>query len=168
MDFRGLQTIIRADHAAKGKRSDRLTVDIFRLGQFACEKKSRIALYLAYRAIDMVWVRMIVGAELPPTVKAGPGLRLRHWGRGVILHPAAVIGDDAFIYHRVTIGVSKEGTPVIGNGVYIGAGATIIGGISIGDRVKIGAGTVVTKAVPDDSTVVGPSSRVLSSLPEGT
>jgi serine O-acetyltransferase len=166
MDFRGLQDIIRADHAAKGKRSDRLTVDIFRVGQFTHEKKSRFFLHLAYRLIDMVWTRMIVGAELPPTVKAGPGLRLRHWGRGIIFHPATIIGDNAFIYHRVTIGVSKNGIPTVGNDVYVGAGATIIGDLHVGDRVKIGAGAVLTKSVPDDSTVVGSSARVFSSIPD--
>jgi len=161
MDIRGLLDIIRADHAAKGKRSDHLTVDIFRLGQYTREKKSRLPAHLAYRVIDMIWVRMIVGAELPPTVVAGPGLRLRHWGRGIILHPKSVIGDNAFIYHRVTIGVSKEGTPVIGDDVYIGAGATVIGGITVGDQARIGAGAVVVRDVPDKASVGGVPARII-------
>lgn len=155
MDFRGLRDIIRADHAAKGKRSDRLTVDIFRIGQYTHEKKSRRVLHLAYRVIDMVWVRMVVGAELPPTVKAGPGLRLRHWGRGIIFHPNAIIGDNAFIYHQVTIGVDKEKTPIIGDNVYIGAKASIVGGVTVGDNVRIGAHAAVVKDIPSNATAVG-------------
>ena len=105
---------------------------------------------------------MIVGAELPPAAQVGPGLRLPHWGRGVILHPRTVIGRNAFIYHGVTIGESKGWTPVIGDDVYIGARATIVGDVTVGDRVRIGAGAVVVRDVASDSSAVGVPARTAS------
>jgi serine O-acetyltransferase len=60
------------------------------------------------------------------------GLTLRHGGRGVIIHSAARIGAGAVIYHRVTIGQRDPGVPVIGDRVYIGTGASVIGGLKVG------------------------------------
>lgn len=148
----------RADRRAPGKRSDRLTVDVYRFGQYAAARPHRRPLRAAYRIIDMLWTRIIVGAEIPRTVQAGPGLVVRHWGRGIIMHPDVKIGSNAHIYHRVTIGVGPDGAvPTLGDRVYIGTGATIIGGIRVGDDAKIGAGAVVFRDVPDGATIVGAS-----------
>lgn len=65
------------------------------------------------------------------------------------------IGCNCTILHNVTIGAGRGGAPTIGDNVYIGAGAIIIGDIKIGDNVKVGAGAVVFKDVPSNSTVVG-------------
>lgn len=153
--IRELIVTIRADTSAKGPRSDLLTVFVFRVGQYAVARKRRLLVYALYRVVDMVWTRMIVGAELPPTVTAGPGLRLRHWGRGIILHPDVLLGPNVCIYHRVTIGTNGRGVPALGDRVYVGAGASLIGPIAIGDRARIGAGAVVTADVPAGSTAVG-------------
>ena len=75
---------------------------------------------------------------------------------GIMIHSGASIGTDCIIMHQVTIGERHlgYGVPHIGNGVFIGAGAKILGNITIGDNVKIGANAVVTIDVPSDSTVV--------------
>lgn len=63
--------------------------------------------------------------------------------------------------HGVTIGAEKEQSPILGNNIFIGAGAKIIGGVRIGDNVKIGANAVVVKDVPDNATVVGVPARII-------
>lgn len=78
-----------------------------------------------------------------------------HGLNGIIIHMKSVIGENATIYHQVTIASSKGGTPIIGDNVVIGTGAKIIGGVHIGNNVKIGANAVVVKDIPDNCTVVG-------------
>ena len=91
----------------------------------------------------------------------GPGFILMH-GFGVVLNGAAKIGSNCMMLHNVTIGtVHGDDFPVIGNNVYIGAGAIILGDVHIGNNVKIGAGAIVVDDVPDDSTVVGEKAHVV-------
>ncbi len=86
-------------------------------------------------------------------------------GMGVVIGETTEIGDDVLIYQNVTLGgTGKEKGkrhPTIGNNCVIGTGAKVLGGIVIGDNVKIGAGSVVVKSVPDNSTVVGIPGRVV-------
>lgn len=147
--------VILSDARAKGPRSDLPGVVVFRVGQYARARKRRLPLYLAYRVVDMVWLRMIAGAEIPARATIGPGLRLRHWGRGIVIHPDARIGSNACLYHRVTIGTNGKGVPTLGDKVYVGVGATIIGPVVIGDGARIGAGAVVTADVAPGTTAVG-------------
>lgn len=164
LSLQGLRDIMQADNRAEPHRSDRLTVHIFRFGQYAYGRRSRAAARIVYLVLDFVWVRCIVGAELPPSASIGPGLRLRHWGRGIILHRKTVLGSNASLYHRVTIGESHGGkTPVIGDDFYAGTGSTILGGIVVGDGVKVGAGAVLVKDVGDNEVVVGAPARNLGS-----
>lgn len=86
---------------------------------------------------------------------------LPHGLNGIIVSHNAVIGANCVIFHQVTIGEGKNGAPVIGDNVRIGAGAKIIGGIRVGSNVKIGAGCVVAKDVPDNATVVSAEARVI-------
>ena len=80
---------------------------------------------------------------------------------GIVVSHNAVIGKNATIFHQVTIGEGKGGAPIIGDNVYIGAGAKIIGGIKLGNNVNIGANCVVFMDVPDNSTVVLPKPRII-------
>lgn len=89
-------------------------------------------------------------------------------GKGLIFHhgfstmvSANTIGENCHIYQQVTIGNEKGGCPTIGNNVIIYAGAKVIGGISIGDDVVIGANSVVTKDIPSHSIVVGIPARII-------
>ena len=89
----------------------------------------------------------------------GAGFRMPHLN-GIFIHNNAILGDDCTVFHQVTIGANEHKieygkAPRMGNRVYIGAGAKVIGDIVIGDDVRIGANAVVTKDVPCGMTVVG-------------
>ena len=86
---------------------------------------------------------------------------LPHGLYGIVISHNAVIGKNATIYHQVTIGGVRGKDPVIGANVYIGAGAKIIGGIHIGDNVRIGAGCVVAVDIPDNCTVVCQKPKII-------
>ena len=98
------------------------------------------------------------GIEIHPGAKIGKGLFIDH-GTGVVIGETAIIGDNVTLFHGVTLGgTGKEKGkrhPTIGNNVFIGTGAKLLGNITIGDNVKIGANAVVLKDVPSNTTVVG-------------
>jgi serine O-acetyltransferase len=101
--------------------------------------------------------------EIHPGATIGDRLFIDH-GAGVVIGETAIIGDDCTFYHGVTLGGqgdTKDGRrhPQIGNGVVIGAGAVILGPITVGDNAKIGAGAVVVKDVPASATAVGVPAR---------
>lgn len=108
--------------------------------------------------------RFFTGIEIHPGAIIGQGLFIDH-GMGVVIGETAEVGDNVTLYQGVTLGgTGKEKGkrhPTIGNNVFIGSGAKILGSIKVGDNVKIGAGSVVTKPVPNDSTVVGVPGRVV-------
>jgi serine O-acetyltransferase len=102
--------------------------------------------------------RLLTGIEIHPAAQVGRRLFIDH-GMGVVVGETSVIGDDVLIYQGVTLGgTGKEHGkrhPTIGNGVSIGAGAKVLGNITVGDNSRIGAGSVVLRSVPENSTVVG-------------
>lgn len=108
--------------------------------------------------------RFLTGIEIHPGAKIGHRFFIDH-GMGVVIGETAEIGDDVLIYQGVTLGGTghEKGKrhPTIGNRVVIGTGAKVLGGIYIGDNVKIGAGSVVVKSVPGNSTVVGIPGRIV-------
>jgi serine O-acetyltransferase len=103
-------------------------------------------------------VRIYSGLELPAKAQIGPGLFVTHFGPTVI-HAYTVAGRNLTLEHGVTIGEGPTGVPRIGNDVYIGAGAKVINGITIGDYASVGAGAVVVKDVPAHCVVVGVPAR---------
>ena len=104
------------------------------------------------------------GIEIHPGAIIGKGFFIDH-GHGVIIGETAVIGDNVTLYQGVTLGgTGKEKGkrhPTIGNNVMISAGAKVLGSFSVGENSKIGAGSVVVKPVPPNSTVVGIPGRVV-------
>ena len=102
--------------------------------------------------------RFWTGIEIHPAAKIGKNLFIDH-GMGVVIGETAVIGDNCTIYQGATLGgTGKEREkrhPTLLNNVVVGAGAKVLGNITIGNNVKIGANSVVLKDVPDDCTVVG-------------
>ncbi len=108
--------------------------------------------------------RTITGIEIHPGATIGRRCFIDH-GMGVVIGETSEIGDDVLLYQGVTLGGTGKDTgkrhPTIGNGVVIGTGAKILGNIRIGDFVKVGAGSVVVRPVPDHSTVVGVPGRVV-------
>ena len=118
-------------------------------------------LRVPHRLVNTVVLRAILGVDLPPQARVGPGLRLHHFGRGVAIHKRAVIGRDAEIFQNVAIGERDDsGEPVIGDRVLIGAGACILGGIVLGDDVRVGANAVVLDDVPTGGRAIGPKATI--------
>lgn len=113
--------------------------------------------FLSARFLSQV-ARALTGIEIHPGAKIGRRLFIDH-GLGVVIGETATVGDDVTMYQGVTLGgTGKEHGkrhPTIGDGVVIGGGAKILGNIVIGRNCRIGAGSVVLRNVPDDSTVVG-------------
>lgn len=108
--------------------------------------------------------RQLTGIEIHPGAKIGRGLFIDH-GMGVVIGETAEIGDHVTIYQGAVLGgTGKERGkrhPTIGNNVVISAGAKVLGGFKVGDNVKIGAGSVVLREVPPNTTVVGVPGRVV-------
>jgi serine O-acetyltransferase len=108
--------------------------------------------------------RFLTGVEIHPGAKIGRRFFIDH-GMGVVIGETTEIGDDVLLYQGVVLGgVSRERIkrhPTIGNRVVIGAGATLLGPIKVGDGAKIGAGSVVINDVPAGATVVGVPGRAV-------
>jgi serine O-acetyltransferase len=108
--------------------------------------------------------RALTGIEIHPGATIGRRFFIDH-GMGIVIGETSEIGDDVLMYQNVTLGgTGKEAGkrhPTIGNEVVIGTGAKILGNIRIGDHVKVGAGSVVVRSVPNYSTVVGVPGRVV-------
>jgi len=162
------RSTLRADFAVNTRRVDRAVLTVWRLGQAAHDRPGRLARLVrrAYQVVDVVYVRSIMGAELPGSVRVGPGIRLPHSGRGVVLHPHSRLGAGVTLYHRATLGVrGSEVAPTVGDGVYIGSGAAILGPIHVSDGAKVGANAVVIHDVPAGATAVGVPARILERTP---
>lgn len=104
---------------------------------------------------------MISATDIRLGAVIGANLRMPH-PNGITIHHAAVIGDGCMIMQQVTIGIIHDGpAPLIGSEVYLGAGAKILGGITIGDGARVGANAVVLQDVPPRWTAVGVPARLL-------
>ena len=108
--------------------------------------------------------RGLTGIEIHPGAAIGPGLFIDH-GMGVVIGETAEVGLDVTLYHGVTLGGTSSNTgkrhPTIGDRVTIGAGAKVLGNITIGSDSRIGANAVVVKSVPENSVVVGVPGQVV-------
>ncbi len=143
--------------------------------------RSRLEVFLTYPGVHAVWYHRVAqswwnagarlparmlsnlarrrtGVEIHPTAVLGRRLFIDH-GMGVVIGATAVVGDDVLLYHGVTLGGVSEKPgrrhPMIGDGVSIGTGASVLGPISIGARSVIGAAAVVVRDAPPDSLLVG-------------
>ncbi len=106
--------------------------------------------------------RFLTGIEIHPAARIGRRLIIDH-GMGVVIGETAEVGDDVYLYHQVTLGgtSSEHGKrhPTLGNNVIVGAGAKILGGITVGDNARVGANAVVVQPVAANETVVGIPAR---------
>lgn len=114
-------------------------------------------LYILARLVSEI-SRLLTGIEIHPGAKIGKRVVIDH-GMGVVIGETAIVGDDCLIFHGVTLGGKNfedvKRHPSIGNKVIIGAGAKILGNITIGDNSVVGANSVVTKDVPSGVIVTG-------------
>lgn len=108
--------------------------------------------------------RWFTGIEIHPGATIGRRVFIDH-GMGVVIGETAVIGDDCTLYHGVTLGGTSwnkgKRHPTLESGVVIGAGAKVLGPITIGKNAKIGSNAVVVKDVPENATAVGIPARIL-------
>ena len=160
-----IDTIFREDPAAKS------VVEIFLcypglhaiLAHRLAHRLYRAGIPLAPRLISQC-SRFFTGIEIHPGARIGRRFFIDH-GMGVVIGETTEIGDDVLLYQGVTLGGTgnEKGKrhPTLGNHVVVGTGAKVLGNIHVGDNVKIGAGSVVVKPVPDNSTVVGIPGRVV-------
>jgi serine O-acetyltransferase len=118
------------------------------------------------RPVKAVWLvahrlwSVLAQADISISARIGGGLMMPH-PNGIVIHKDAVIGPNCLIFQQVTIGTNGRGVPMIGGHVDIGAGARIIGPVTIGDHARIGANAVVTCDVPAGCTAVGVPARVI-------
>jgi serine O-acetyltransferase len=149
--------------------------------------KSRLEVFLCYSGLHAVWfyrmnhwlwnhrlfllarmlsqaARFLTGIEIHPGARIGRRLFIDH-GNGVVIGETAIVGDDVTLYQGVTLGgTGKEHGkrhPTIEDGVVVGGGAKILGNITVGKNCRIGAGSVVLRNVPDNSTVVGVPGHII-------
>ena len=149
--------------------------------------KSRLEVFLCYSGLHAVWfhrvnhwlwnhrlflaarwfsqvARLLTAIEIHPGAKIGRRLFIDH-GMGVVVGETSIIGDDVTLYQGVTLGgTGKElgkRHPTLEDGVVVGSGARILGNIIIGKNCRIGAGSVVLRNVPDNSTVVGVPGHII-------
>ena len=112
--------------------------------------------------------RWLTGIEIHPGASIGHRVFIDH-GMGVVIGETAIIGDDCTLYHGVTLGGTSwnkgKRHPTLENGVVIGAGAKILGPITLGAGAKIGSNAVVVKDVPANATAIGIPARILEETP---
>lgn len=107
--------------------------------------------------IDNIAYFLIYNSKIPYQAKIGRGSTFGYGGMGVVIHSKSIIGVNCTICQQVSIGGNSRfpEVPVIGNNVYIAKGSIVMGGITIGNNVTIGANAVVTKPIPDNAIVAG-------------
>ncbi len=124
----------------------------------------KIRLYFIARLISEI-SRVLTGIEIHPGAKIGKNLVIDH-GMGVVIGETAIVEDDCFIFHGVTLGgvskdLKKRRHPHLHKGVTVGAGAKILGSVTLGKGSKVGAGAVVLRDCPAGGTMVGVPAKVL-------
>jgi serine O-acetyltransferase len=161
---RTLRELIREDlatHDGEWLSEGFLALAVHRFGNWRMSVRPRllrVPMTLTYRVLEWL-VRSAFGIDLPYTVRVGR--RVRIWHRGGITISAIQIGDDTHLRQNITMGVRRRGDPrwlrpTIGSRCDIGAGAVIVGGITVGDDSVIGANVVVAEEVPPGSIVTVP------------
>ena len=109
-------------------------------------------------------MRILTGIEIHPGAEIGERFFIDH-GEGVVIGETTIIGNDVLIYQQVTLGGTGKDKgkrhPTLMDGVIVGAGAKVLGNITLGNHVRVGAGSVVVEDVPDFATVVGIPGRIV-------
>lgn len=150
-------------------KKGKLLLGIFRFGKKYMDRKNAIdkVCFLIYKILNALISVGVFNSEIHPSNTINSNLYFYH-PYGIIINSKSVIGEGCVIRQQVTIGnkgLSDSSCPRIGKNVEIGAGAKIIGGISIGDNSIVGANAVVTKSFPKGSILVGVPARNIAIKP---
>ncbi len=128
-----------------------------------CHALYRFRVPLLPRILSQL-VRSFTLIEIHPGARIGRRLFIDH-GAAVVIGETSEVGDDVLLYHQVTLGGTstrrEKRHPTLGNNVIVGAGAAVLGAITVGEGARIGAGSVVLRDVPPHATVVGVPGRVM-------
>lgn len=134
----------------------------FRLCQYY-RKRNKLLFYWFFWRLRRV--KYNYGFDISYRTQIGPGLYIGHFG-GIVIHGDAIIGENCNLSQGMTIGIlnrgKNAGIPKIGDRVFIGPNAVILGGITIGSNALIGANSVVTDDVPENGVVAAPASQLIS------
>jgi serine O-acetyltransferase len=161
-------TLVREDvraHDGDWTAPGFLAIFVHRCGNLRMDVRSRamrVPLGVLYRIAERC-IRTAFGIELPYSAKVGRNVGIHHQS-GIVISGYVTIGDGCVIRQNVTIGIRRVGEivgPVLGRNVDVGAGAVILGTITIGDDVSIGANAVVLDNVPDGAVAVGVPARII-------
>jgi serine acetyltransferase len=161
----GLGELLKQDLGVnRGSPKGSLAVASYRVARSARARGPKW-LGTAVGILHRLLTEVVLGIELPASVDAGPRLRIWH-GTGLVVHAGSRLGADVTLRHCSTIGTIGEGdeesaAPMIGDRVNVGAGALVLGPITVGDDAVIGAGSVVVHDVEAGTTVVGNPARPL-------
>lgn len=145
-----------------------VSLAVYRYGRWAIQRRSRIGRFVAgkFYGLMRIFILNVTKIWIPPGVSIGEDFHIIHGEGSLSIHPDVVIGDRCGVMHNVTIGTNMgRGAPRLGDDVFIGVNATVLGNIRIGNRVRIGANTAVSTNVPDDHVAMGSPARIYPSLP---
>lgn len=151
-------------HRNAGQPQIQVLLVLFRLAQAARTHSGPLRRLAPATTLLYRWPALfMVGLDMPVSTRIGPGLAVHH-GIGTVVHAGAELGRNVTLRQNVTVGSKAAGAPAprLGDGVDVGAGASIIGDIAIGAGARIGAGAVVLVPVPAGATAVGNPGRVLT------
>jgi serine O-acetyltransferase len=164
-----LDTVRKRDPAARSALEILLTypgVHALAFHRVAHYLHVRLHLRTLARLVSHV-ARLLTGIEIHPGATIGKGVFIDH-GMGMVIGETAVVEDDCTLYQGVTLGGTGKARgkrhPTLRRGVVVGCGAAVLGDITLGENVKVGAGSVVVKDVPDNCTVVGIPARVVGGV----
>lgn len=153
--------IVQDVKANRGQPKILIALLLFRLAQVSRIRRPHGLIALVAALMYRGYAEVICSFEIPVTTTVGPGLRIWH-GFSIVVNPATVIGRNVVLRQGVTIGKTGRSNdcPVIGDDVAVGASATIVGGIEIGDGAEIGAHSLVTHDVPAGGATRAANTRI--------
>ena len=139
----------------------------FNLSNYFATNKNKFLriLGIPIRILYKLIIEFIMSVEIPDKLKIGKNFNIYH-GIGIVINANCIIGNNVSLRQNTTVGSKYDGGPCpkIGNNVDIGCNTVIIGDISIGDNVIIGAGSVVTKSFPNSCIIAGNPARIIKEL----
>jgi serine O-acetyltransferase len=169
----GLLKEIRKDYVTHGRKWSNLgfwAMVSYRFGRWSAERKFPPWRWLTRRLYGVTYkfCEIVTGVRMDRRVTVGERFHIVQAGM-ISIHPDVVFGDHCGVMHGVTIGTNmRPGVPVIGNDVFIGSGASVLGAIRVGDGARIAANSLVISDVPPGAMAIGvPAKTIKKLVPEG-